>query len=68
VRRTDCSRYALKVSAEAVDTSYGPIPRKTGTGYGLVKSKPEYEVMAKAAQKHGVSLTAVQEDYGKAGQ
>jgi len=61
VRRTDCSRYALEVSAEAVDTPYGPIPRKTGTGYGLAKSKPEYEPMADAARKHGVPLAAVRE-------
>lgn len=61
VRRTDCSRYALAVSTEIADTVYGPIQRKTGTGYGLVKSKPEYETMAEAAKAHGVSLAAVRE-------
>lgn len=56
VRRTDCSRYALAVSAETVGTEYGPIPRKTGTGYGVVKSKPEYEALAAAAREKGASL------------
>ena len=59
VRRTDCPRYAMAVSIEPEETPYGPIPRKTGTGYGLTKSKPEYEAMANAARERGVSLAAV---------
>jgi len=61
VRRTDCPRYALEVSTEIADTAYGPIQRKTGTGYGLAKSKLEYETVAEAARVHGVSLAAVRE-------
>lgn len=66
VRRTEHPRYALATSTEMIDTAFGPIPRKTGTGYGLVKSKPEYEAMAKAAREHGVSLADVQEAYQQA--
>lgn len=66
VRRTDCPRYAMAVSSETAETPYGPIPRKTGTGYGLTKSKPEYEAMANAARTHGVSLAAVREAFDKA--
>ena len=66
VRRTDCSRYALAVSSDAVETVYGSISRKAGSGYGLVKSKPEYGSMAKAAREHNVSLAAVQEAFDKA--
>lgn len=58
VRRTDCPRYAMAVSSETVETPYGPVPRKTGTGYGLVKSKPEYEALAEAARTKGVPLEA----------
>ena len=61
VRRTDCSRYALAVEQEAVETAFGPISRKTGSGYGVTKQKPEYEDAAAAAQKHGVTLEAVRE-------
>ena len=66
VRRTDCPRYAMEVFMETVDTAYGPIPRKRGTGYGLTKSKPEYAAMEKAAREHKVSLAAVQAVYDKA--
>ena len=66
VRRTDCPRYAMEVSTETVDTAYGPIPRKTGTGYGLTKSKPEYAAIEKAAREHKVPLAAVREAYDKA--
>ena len=59
VRRTDCRRYALAVSAGAAETPYGPILRKTGTGYGLVKSKLEYESAAEAATARGVPLAEI---------
>lgn len=55
VRRTDCSRYALEVSME--DT--GTFARKTGSGYGLVKSKPEYESLASAARERGATLEEI---------
>ncbi|MBD5160657.1 MAG: nickel pincer cofactor biosynthesis protein LarC [Oscillibacter sp.] len=56
VRRTDCSRYAMAVSAEMVETPWGPMHRKTGTGYGLTKSKPEYADLAAAAQRRDEPL------------
>ncbi len=65
VRRTDCPRYALTVSTDTMETAYGPILRKSGTGYGLNKSKPEYGTIAKAAKEHGVTLAAVREAYDK---
>ncbi len=66
VRRTDCARYAMAVSEETVDTACGPLPRKTGEGYGIIKSKPEYEAMAEAARARGVSLAEVRDAFGKA--
>lgn len=59
VRRMDCARYAMAVSSEAEETAYGPILRKTGAGYGLTKSKPEYAAMAEAAQAKDVPLAEV---------
>ena len=59
VRRTDCPRYAMAVEREQVDTPYGPIRRKTGTGFGVTKSKWEYEDAAAAARAGGVSLEQV---------
>ena len=55
----------MSVSSEAVEMVYGTVPRKTGIGYGLVKSKPEYEAMAEAARMHGVPLAEVRRACGE---
>lgn len=59
VRKTACQRYTLDRTVSVVDTPFGPIRVKTGTGYGTVKSKPEYEDVANAARKHAVSIAEV---------
>lgn len=51
VRRTDCLRYALRTSITS-----GSVPLKTGEGYGISKSKPEYEPLASAAREKGWAL------------
>lgn len=61
VRRTDCSRYALAAETDIVDTAYGPVACKTGSGYGVTKRKPEYEDVAAAARKHGAALRTVRQ-------
>lgn len=61
VRRTDCSRYALTVGKETVETAFGPISCKTGSGYGVTKRKPEYEDAAAAAREGGAALETVRE-------
>lgn len=66
VRRTDCPRYAMAVSMETAETDWGPIPRKTGTGYGLTKRKPEYDGLAKIAKERGLSLDTVREAFFRA--
>lgn len=66
VRRTDCARYALTVSRETAETVYGPVTRKTGAGYGLVKSKPEYDELAKIAGERDLALETVREAFFRA--
>ena len=66
VRRTDCPRYALTPGRDTADTFLGPIARKTGTGYGLVKRKAEYEDLAAAAKAHGLPLAAAREAFDRA--
>ena len=63
VRRTDCARYAMEITMESVETACGPIPRKTGTGYGITKSKPEYEALASAARERNIPLAAAAEAF-----
>ena len=67
VRRTDCARYALAVDrdAPAATTPYGGVGRKTGRGYGVEKSKAEFEELAAAARSAGVPLEQVREAFAK---
>jgi pyridinium-3,5-bisthiocarboxylic acid mononucleotide nickel chelatase len=59
VRRVLCSRYILDREITTAETAYGPIRVKTGTGYGVTKSKPEYEDAARAARENGVPLADI---------
>lgn len=63
VRRTDCPRYALAVTRNEVETPLGTVARKTGTGWGIVKSKPEYADLAAIAREKGVTLAEVRRAY-----
>lgn len=64
VRRTDCARYAMEVSTERLESEAGPLLRKTGSGWGLTKSKPEYASLAGAAGRDR-TLEEVREIYQK---
>lgn len=66
VRRTDCSRYALAVSKDRVETPLGPVTQKTGAGWGIVRSKPEYEDLAAIAREKGVTLAEARRAYERA--
>ena len=63
VRRVDCARYAMAIARSTVDTALGPVTRKTGTGWGLTKSKPEYEDLAAIARQRDLSLDEVRSAY-----
>lgn len=65
VRRTDCTRYALAVSTRQVETPWGPVTEKIGTGYGLTKRKPEYAHLAALAQEQDLPLEEVRRMYEK---
>ena len=60
VRQRRCSRTMLSRRIDAVQTPYGPIRVKTAEGFGITKSKAEYEDLAKAAREHGVSLQEIE--------
>lgn len=63
VRRTDCTRYAMAVSAEELESGAGAMVRKTGTGFGLTKSKPEYASLAEAAEAGHLTLEEARKAY-----
>ena len=71
VRTRRCGKYILTPSVKTVETAYGPIRRKEGMGYGVVKcadgegihrKKPEYEDVASAARTAGLPFQKVWED------
>ncbi|MCA6071248.1 MAG: nickel pincer cofactor biosynthesis protein LarC [Endomicrobium sp.] len=59
VRKFICDRYALKRNTTTQETVYGRIRIKTGEGYNIKKSKPEYDDVAKAANLNGISFDEV---------
>jgi len=44
-----------------VDTSYGPVTVKTASGWGVSRSKPEYEDLARIAREQDISLAEAAE-------
>lgn len=59
VRSSDWRRRTLARSTETVDTPCGPVRVKTGKGYGVTKSKAEYEDLAKLAKESDASLAEI---------
>lgn len=61
VRETVCGRYTLRRSTATVHTPWGEVRRKDSTGYGVSRSKLEYDDLAKIAREQGMSLRQVRE-------
>ena len=59
IRQQYFDRYVLERHTEERQTIYGTIRVRLGSGYGIEKWKPEYEDVAKAAEKYGVSIQEV---------
>jgi len=60
VRKSICNRYELKRDIKVEATPYGEIRLKEGSGYGAAKYKAEFEDIADAARRNGVTLQEVQ--------
>lgn len=61
IRIHPCYRRTLDASFETTTTPYGDITIKVSTGYGIDKCKPEYDEVAAAAKKYGVTFREVYE-------
>ncbi|MCR5596244.1 MAG: nickel pincer cofactor biosynthesis protein LarC [Lachnospiraceae bacterium] len=59
IRRRSVERHYMETHIEKRDTAYGPVRFKTGEGYGITKSKPEYDDIAKIAEENGMSISEV---------
>ena len=56
IREADFSRYTLQRRFETAQTPYGPVHKKVVSGYGVSRSKFEYEDLAKIAREQGKGL------------
>ena len=56
VRETVTRRFILERSVHTLSTPYGHVRRKDSAGYGVRRSKLEYEDLARIAIERGVSL------------
>jgi len=56
VREYVSRRYSLKKEYSKVQTKFGEIRMKSSHGFGVRKSKPEYEDIAKIAREKGISI------------
>ncbi|MBR6004487.1 MAG: nickel pincer cofactor biosynthesis protein LarC [Lachnospiraceae bacterium] len=56
IRECENNRYELDRKIETVDTKFGTIRRKDSEGYGIKKSKYEYEDLAEIAKKENLSI------------
>lgn len=55
-RETQTRRYVLDRKILRVETPYGTVRRKDSTGYGVSRSKYEYDDLARIAKDQGISL------------
>ena len=59
IREKFCTRYTLQRKVETVDTPYGVIRKKVSAGYGIQRSKYEYEDVARVAKANNLSIAQV---------
>lgn len=61
IRESVSRRFTLHRRAEVKNTSLGQVRVKTSSGYGVSRSKMEYEDLAAIARERGLSLAEVRE-------
>ena len=61
VREYRCARYALRRSERILETPYGPVRVKEAQGWGVRRSKPEHDDLARIARQRGCSLAQAAE-------
>ena len=57
VRESVTRRYVLDRSIETVQTPYGEVRRKAASGYGVSRSKYEYDDLARIAREQNIGLS-----------
>ena len=57
IRQNICERYVLDRTESVVNTKYGDVRVKCSEGYGVKRTKTEYDDVAKISEKLGVSVS-----------
>lgn len=57
IRERLCERHTLNRTVETVQTNLGPVRKKSASGYGVTRSKWEYEDLKNLAEKEHCSLS-----------
>lgn len=60
IRESAMSRYVLDRSEKMLDTDYGAVKAKYSEGYGVSRTKAEYEDLKKIALENGISISDIQ--------
>ncbi|MCL2705960.1 MAG: LarC family nickel insertion protein, partial [Spirochaetaceae bacterium] len=61
VRKSILSRYILERETKITETPFGKVRLKTGKGFGVIKSKLEYEDLATLAKEHNLSINEMEQ-------
>lgn len=59
IREVKTQRHVLDREIVTLETPYGPVRRKDSFGYGVRRSKYEYEDLARIAKEQGISIEEV---------
>ena len=59
IREVRCNRYVLERRITSLQTPYGEVRRKESVGYGVSRSKYEYDDLARIAKEKGISIAEV---------
>ena len=60
VRQNISQRYTLERKIETIQTEFGPVRVKKSTGFGVSRSKYEYEDLAQIARNTGMSISEIE--------
>lgn len=56
IRESTLRRYVLDRHIETLETPYGPVRSKVSSGYGVERSKYEYDDLSRIAREKGISI------------
>jgi len=59
IREQRMNRCTLDRTIETIDTPYGPIRKKLSSGYGVERSKFEYDDLARVAKEQGIGIREI---------